>query len=87
MKIIEYMQEKYLTDAPTVLTASEAKAFEIPYPLRTGWIAEHSQREITPAMRDIAIFRLSRKADNFGKPQIKPVSPFHQRGIDILKRL
>lgn len=84
MKIFEYMQQKYLTDSPTVLTAGECKAFSIPYPLRSGWIEEHGQREITADMRDVAIFRLERKATNFGKPSTS-ISPFHQRGIDILK--
>jgi len=86
MKIIEYMQQKYQMDAPTVLTAAECKAFGIPYPLRAGWIEQHGQREITADMRDVAIFRLGRKATGYGKPQVE-VSPFHQRGIDILKGL
>lgn len=86
MKIFEYMKEKYLLPKPTVLTASEAHAFGIPFPLHNGWMQEHCDREITPEMRNAAILRLQRKIENESKGAGVP-SPYHQRGIDILKTI
>lgn len=48
--IIEYLRCKYKTDKPTAILKTEAKAFGMPYPLRSGWLIEFGGMEITPGM-------------------------------------
>ena len=37
----------------------EARIFRIPYPLKEGWLFVYGDREITPAMRDKLIRKLT----------------------------
>jgi hypothetical protein len=48
--IIEYLRCKYGTEKPTAMLKTEAKAFGMPYPLKSGWLAEFGGMEITPGM-------------------------------------
>lgn len=50
MNIIEYLVAKYGEQGPRIVTAMEAKAFGIKYPLQTGWLEKHGAQEITPAV-------------------------------------
>lgn len=55
MNIFEYLQEKYGEAGPFVVTAMEAKAFGISYPLQAGWVEKHGGKKITPAIaKDLA---------------------------------
>jgi len=50
MNILEYLQEKYNVERPFAITRSEAHAFGIPYPLKSGWMAKHGPRLVTEYM-------------------------------------
>jgi len=52
MKVLEYLQQKYKGDSPTVLTNAEAKIFGIPIPLQKGWLAQYGGTEISSPMAD-----------------------------------
>lgn len=47
MNIREYLSSKYGVTVPTTMTSVEAKFFEIPYPLKAGWLVQHGEREVT----------------------------------------
>jgi len=48
MNIIEYLEAKYGEEGPRIVTAMEAHAFGIKYPLQSGWLEAHGGKEITP---------------------------------------
>lgn len=48
MNIIEYLEEKYGEEGPRIVTAMEARAFGIKYPLQSGWLEQHGGKEVTP---------------------------------------
>lgn len=47
MNIIEYLEAKYGAEGPRIVTAMEARAFGIKYPLQSGWLAKHGEQEIS----------------------------------------
>lgn len=48
MNIIEYLEAKYGEEGPRIVTALEARAFSIKYPLQSGWLEKHGGKEVTP---------------------------------------
>lgn len=55
MTIFEYLQAKYGEEGPRIVTAIEARAFCIKYPLQSGWLDKHGGTEITcEVARDLA---------------------------------
>jgi hypothetical protein len=59
LNIREYLCAKYETDWPSTMLGLEARTFRIPYPLKEGWLLAYGDREITPAMRDELIRKLT----------------------------
>lgn len=63
MNVHQYLTEKYDMPMPTTMLACEARAFGIPYPLKSGWLLAYGSREIDAAMRSklIRILKASKK--------------------------
>lgn len=60
MTIQEYLNAKYGNRSIGLLSA-EAKAFGIPYPLKSGWIQRWGGVEITPQMEERLVYLLKQK--------------------------
>lgn len=68
MTIFEYLQAKYGEDGPFVLTAMEAQAFGIKYPLKTGWVDQHGGQQITVGVAANLAHKLYLKGIRTGNP-------------------
>lgn len=62
MTILEYLQKKYSTRKPGMMTRFEADAFGIPYPLQAGWLAKHGSAVITGYMQEKISSAFGKKA-------------------------
>ena len=74
MNIREYLCAKYETDWPSTMLGLEAKTFRIPYPLKEGWLLAYGDREITPAMRDELICKLTQSTKSSAYAGLKAFS-------------
>lgn len=63
MNILQYLQGKYKTDTPGAISKSEAVAFGIPFPLKTGWLVTHGTRMVD----DFMLSRIKVKAQRTKK--------------------
>ena len=61
MKVLEYLNQKYVSTEVGAITKAEAKAFGIPHPLRSGWTDALSNIEITPEKAMTALRLLQHK--------------------------
>jgi 5-methylcytosine-specific restriction endonuclease McrA len=61
LNLLEYLQKKYQVDKPTTMMACEGRAFGVPYPLQSGWLAQWGAIEMTPEIREKLIKSLSNK--------------------------
>lgn len=75
MKIIDYLRAKYCVSGPTTMLYIEAKAFGISYPLKSGWLREYGDTEVTPAMAAELRKQLPRKTQASA-----------QKGLDVLDK-
>ena len=48
MRLIDYLASKYKVSKPTTMLSCEARAFGIPYPPESGWLAKYGDKEFTP---------------------------------------
>ncbi len=48
MNLLQYLQQKYDMPDPCAILAVEARAFGVPYPLRSGWLIRHGNTELRP---------------------------------------
>lgn len=58
MKIKEYIKKKYEKSSAVSLSRPEASAFCVPWPLRSGWLKEYGDIEITDDMHETLVASL-----------------------------
>lgn len=51
MTLTEYLSKKYGVGVPTTMLKSEARIFDIPYPLERGWLARYGDHVLTADMQ------------------------------------
>lgn len=86
MKILEYLQKKYRKDKPSAISYAEADAFGIPYPLTSGWLDRHGDRDVTPYMIERLSSKLGTKAARHAKKG-HPLSKAHVRSMKALANI
>lgn len=82
MRIREYLEKKYQIRVPTTITAQEARAFGIQYPLRPDWLHKEGGRLISTDMAKQAAYLLRNRIERRGMGSKKAV--LTNRGLDIL---
>lgn len=71
MKILEYLQKKYLVEAPTTMLKTEARILGIEFPLQPGWREAHGEREIDLVMKSRLLKCASSRNDRFSARAIE----------------
>ncbi|MES2349117.1 MAG: hypothetical protein V4641_16270 [Pseudomonadota bacterium] len=66
MTIFEYLRAKYGDKGARILTAMEARAFGIEFPLKAGWVDQHGATQIHPTVARRLAERLQLKAERSG---------------------
>lgn len=84
MNIRQYLRSKYKVTIPTTMTKCEARAFGIPYPLRSGWLELFGDMEITDLMTQKMMRSLSSRSAKQKKKGIKK-SRHTDRGLAVLR--
>jgi hypothetical protein len=67
MRLKDYLSSKYKVSKPTIMLSCEARAFGIPYPLESGWLAKYGDREFTPDIAKTLTKSLTRLIENDAK--------------------
>lgn len=61
MDLKAYVEQKY-GGKIQALNGAEARAFGVPYPLKSGWLVAYGDVELTDARREILMSALQKKA-------------------------
>lgn len=81
MNVLQYLQQKYESPKPTIMTMAEASIFGIPWPLSSGWLDRHGGIQVTPAM----IIKLQAALEKRSKRKSKRAKRLAKSGTDALR--
>lgn len=63
MKLISYLQKKYNSVNPCAINKDECIAFDVPYPLKNGWLEKYKNNIILDDKKENLICKTSIRAD------------------------
>lgn len=87
MKVRQYLEWKYNTTHPTVITKKEAKICRVPWPLRPGWLKRHGDNEITLVQVQDMRAVLEKRYRNQIKNGSKHAASITDGGLRALERM
>lgn len=85
MRVRDYLVSKYQMDKPTTLTKVEAKAFGIPFPLESGWLAKYGDQEIFEDQLQKLVLKLSKRLEKQERRNAENGASITRRGLEAIK--